>query len=76
MRALAETLEALAEADASAAWVAMIGATTGALAAYLAPDAAREIFSDADSIVTGVYAPMGRAASRARLSRLGPLEME
>lgn len=62
VRELAQTLETLAQADASAAWVAMIGATTGALAAYMAPDAAREVFGDANSIVTGVYAPMGRAS--------------
>lgn len=57
----AETLETIAEADASAAWVAMIGATSGAEAAYLGADAAREIFSDPDVIVTGVYAPSGKA---------------
>lgn len=62
VRDLVQTLETLAQADASAAWVAMIGATTGALAAYMAPDAAREVFGDASSIVTGVYAPMGRAS--------------
>ena len=59
---LVRTLEALARTDASAAWVAMIGATTGALAAYMTPAAAREVFGDEDSIVTGVYAPMGRAS--------------
>jgi alkylation response protein AidB-like acyl-CoA dehydrogenase len=59
--AMFETLEALAEIDASPAWVAMIGATTGALAAYLEPEAARDIFGPADTIVTGVYAPSGRA---------------
>lgn len=58
---LAETLEALAEVDASAAWCVMIGATTGALAAYLDADVAQEIFGPADAIVTGAYAPMGRA---------------
>lgn len=62
VRDLVETLEALAEADASAAWVAMIGATTGALAAYLKPDVAQEVFGVPSAIVTGVYAPMGRAA--------------
>jgi alkylation response protein AidB-like acyl-CoA dehydrogenase len=60
-RALAETIEALAETDASTAWCVMIGATTGALAGYLPPDAAREIFAPPDAIVTGVYAPMGKA---------------
>ncbi len=55
-------LETLAEADASAAWVAMIGATTGAMAAYLDADTAREIYGGAGAIVTGVYAPMGKAS--------------
>lgn len=58
---LTQTLEVLAEADASAAWVAMIGATVGARAAYLDPAAADDIFGDPKSIVTGVYAPMGKA---------------
>lgn len=62
-REIAEALEALAETDASAAWCAMIGATTGALAAYLEPATAREIFGAADAIVTGVYAPMGKAVA-------------
>lgn len=62
VRTLVQTLEALARVDASAAWVAMIGATTGALGAYMAPDAAREVFGGANNIVTGVYAPMGRAS--------------
>lgn len=58
-----EALEALAQIDASPAWVAMIGATTGSLAAYLEPEAARTIFGPAETIVTGVYAPTGRATS-------------
>jgi alkylation response protein AidB-like acyl-CoA dehydrogenase len=62
-REIAEALEALAETDASAAWCAMIGATTGALAAYLEPVTAREIFGAVDAIVTGVYAPMGKAVA-------------
>ncbi len=61
--AVAATLEALAEIDASAAWCAMIGATTSAVAAYLEPDAAREIFGAPGAIVTGVYAPMGKASA-------------
>lgn len=61
-KVLVETLEALAETDASAAWVAMIAATTGALAAYMDPAAAGEIFGDPMAVVTGVYAPLGKAA--------------
>jgi len=48
----------------------MIGATTGALAAYLEPATAREVFGEADAIVTGVYAPMGRAVSEGESYRV------
>ena len=60
-RTLLETVEALAETDASAAWCAMIGAVTGSLAAFLDDSAAREVFADPGAIVAGVYAPMGKA---------------
>ena len=60
-RLVVETLEALAEADASAAWCAMISATTGSLGAYLDADVAGGIFGDPDFVVAGVYAPMGKA---------------
>lgn len=56
-----ETLEALAEADASAGWCVMIGATTGVLSAYLDPQAAGVIFQDPSLILAGVYAPSGQA---------------
>lgn len=60
-RTLLETLEALAETDASAAWCAMISAVTGSLAAYLNPDIANAIFADPSAIAAGVYAPTGKA---------------
>jgi alkylation response protein AidB-like acyl-CoA dehydrogenase len=56
-----ETLEALAEADASAAWCVMISATTGAFGAYLDPETAAEIFLDPSLVFAGVYAPLGKA---------------
>lgn len=56
-----ETLEALAGADASAAWCVMIGATTGVLGAYLAAETAGEIFTDPGLVMGGVYAPFGQA---------------
>lgn len=56
-----QTLEALGEVDASAAWIAMIGATAGLNAAYLDDGAAREIFGDPRHLCTGVFAPMGKA---------------
>ncbi|MBI1187941.1 MAG: hydrolase [Alphaproteobacteria bacterium] len=56
-----ETIEALAETDASAAWCVMIAATTSVLGAYLPESEARSVFADPLSIATGVYAPMGKA---------------
>ena len=60
-RVFSETIEALAIGDASAGWCAMIGATAGMSAAYMPPDAAREIFGDPAIIAGGVFAPMGKA---------------
>ena len=57
----AETIEAIANADASAAWCLMIGATTALNAAYLAPDVARAVFDDPNVVTGGVFAPLGRA---------------
>ncbi len=60
-RVTAETLEALAEVDASAAWCVMISATTGVFGAYLNSDVAGSLFRDPDLVFAGVYAPMGHA---------------
>jgi indole-3-acetate monooxygenase len=60
-RTVVETIEALAEVDASAAWCVTVSATTGAFGAYLARDTAAPIFTDPSLIFAGVYAPMGRA---------------
>lgn len=56
-----EAIETIARGDASTGWCAMIGATTGMNAAYLAPEVAREIFGDPLAISGGVFAPTGRA---------------
>ncbi len=56
-----EMIETLGRGDASTAWCAMIGATTGVNAAYLDPAIARDIYADAETITGGVFAPMGRA---------------
>jgi alkylation response protein AidB-like acyl-CoA dehydrogenase len=58
---IVDTIEALAEADASAAWCVMIGATTGAFGAYLDKATASAIFPDPALIFSGVYAPTGKA---------------
>lgn len=56
-----EVIEALATGDASAAWCAMVGMDSGVFAAYLAEDAARELFPELDMITAGAIPPRGRA---------------
>ena len=58
---IVETVEAVAEANASAGWCTMIGATTAMNAAYMSPDMAREVYDDPLTITGGVFAPMGKA---------------
>jgi indole-3-acetate monooxygenase len=53
-------LEELAVGDGSAAWCAMVAATSGLVAAYVEPDFARQAFAP-PAVAGGVYAPMGRA---------------
>ncbi|MFN7055752.1 acyl-CoA dehydrogenase family protein [Hyphomonas sp.] len=60
-REIVETTEAIAAANASAGWCAMIAATTALNAAYMAPEYAAEIYADPMTITGGVFAPMGRA---------------
>ena len=54
-------IETLAQADASAAWCLMIGATTGAMSNRMPAGMAREVFGSAEGITAGVFAPMGKA---------------
>lgn len=54
-------LHAIARAEASTGWCAMIGATTAVNAAYLPRDIAQIIYGAKDAITGGVFAPMGRA---------------
>jgi len=60
-REIVETVEALAIANASAGWCAMIGATTAMNAAYMDRETAAEVYASPDIITGGVFAPMGRA---------------
>ena len=54
------TLEELSKVDASTGWVAMIGATTGVIGAYLPEEVSREVYKP--GVVTGgVVAPRGTA---------------
>lgn len=56
-----EVFEVLAQGDASSAWVAFIGATSGTALASIPRDAAADIFSRPGTLITGVFAPTGRA---------------
>jgi alkylation response protein AidB-like acyl-CoA dehydrogenase len=58
---LSRLIETLAQADGSAAWCVMIGATTGLLGAYMPAATARALFADQNLILSGVYAPRGKA---------------
>lgn len=55
------TIEALAEGDGSSAWCVFIYATSGSLLAYLPESEARTVFSAPNTILAGVFAPMGQA---------------
>jgi alkylation response protein AidB-like acyl-CoA dehydrogenase len=55
-------LEAVARADGSAGWCAMIGATSGLMSVFLDAEVARAIYAPPDAITSGVFAPMGRAS--------------
>lgn len=60
-REIVDAVEAVAEANASAGWCVMIGATTAMNAAYMDPDTAREVYNSTTTITGGVFAPMGKA---------------
>lgn len=60
-RQIVETVEILAEANASAGWCVMIGATTALNAAYMDHETAAEIYAVPNIITGGVFAPMGKA---------------
>lgn len=57
---LVDCIEAVAQGDGAAGWCLMIGATTGAAAAWLPAAGAREVYDDPAVVTGGVVAPMGR----------------
>lgn len=59
---LVERIAAIAEADGSTGWCAMIGATSGLAAAYL-PQAAASAIYGPRTVAGGVFAPRGRAVA-------------
>lgn len=54
-------IETLGRADGAAAWCVAVAATSGAVAAYLPTEQAREVYGDPRACVGGVFAPKGRA---------------
>lgn len=58
---LMTAIEEMSIADSAAGWCLMIGATSGITAAYLKPDAAREIHGDPNTVTGGIFAPRGKA---------------
>ncbi|GAC1549726.1 MAG: acyl-CoA dehydrogenase family protein [Polyangiales bacterium] len=62
---LVAVIEAIATADGSAGWCAMIGASSGLMSVHLDDALAREVFGADDAVTCGVFAPMGRATATA-----------
>ena len=54
-------IEAIARADGSAGWCAMIGSTSALMSAFLPESTARAIYTPPAVITGGVFAPLGRA---------------
>ncbi len=57
---LIDSIATVAAADGSAGWCAGIASTTSSLAAFLAPDVARSIYTSHRTATGGVFAPNGR----------------
>jgi indole-3-acetate monooxygenase len=58
---LLAAFEAIARADGSAGWNAMIGGASGLMSLFLDDATARRIYGPADAMSCGVFAPLGRA---------------
>ncbi len=54
-------VETLARADGASAWCVFIGATSGSVLALLPEASAREIFAKPETLLSGVFAPRGKA---------------
>lgn len=54
-------VEALAAADGSTGWVAMIGSDGGYYAAHLSPEASEEIYADRNAVTASTLVPRGQA---------------
>jgi alkylation response protein AidB-like acyl-CoA dehydrogenase len=60
LRSALEAIEELAAADGSVAWCVFIAITSATTVAFLPEQAARAVMSKPETLVGGVFAPMGR----------------
>ena len=58
-----EAIEILARADGASAWCVFIGATSGSVLAMLPESSAREVFASKETLLSGVFAPRGKAVA-------------
>jgi len=58
-----EAVEILARADGACGWCVFIGATSGSVLASIPEASAREIFASPRTLLSGVFAPRGRAVA-------------
>jgi alkylation response protein AidB-like acyl-CoA dehydrogenase len=56
-----ETVELLARADGACGWCVFIAATSGTVLAMLPESSAREVFGKPETLLSGVFAPRGKA---------------
>lgn len=64
-------IEAVARGDGAAGWCLMIGATSGAAAAFLPAAGAEEVYADPTVVTGGVFAPTGTAVAAEGGVRVG-----
>jgi alkylation response protein AidB-like acyl-CoA dehydrogenase len=57
---MVEAIAAVAGADGSAGWCAMIASTTSSMASLLEPEFARQVYADPHIVTGGTFAPNGR----------------
>src|SRR5438105_3121129 len=62
---LMTAIEEMSQADGATGWCLMISATSGVTAAYLAPDVAKEIHGNPETVTGGIFAPRGKAIKEA-----------
>lgn len=58
---LMRTIEAIAAADGSAGWCAMVGIANNVSAGYMSEEGAREVFANPEAPMAGLAAPAGQA---------------